>query len=210
MSNKDFQNGFALGMASGGVVVTEDSKIKYCSGIAFTNAIFPENTELTLELPNITSFNGLFMGAKNLVRVKISGNIGNSYIPFINLFNRCNSVKVIDFSDYSLKPSSMQNAFNECGSLVEISGEFDFTNTTNFANAFVYCSALEELRIKPNTLSLSLYLAQSARLSAETVQSIVDGLATVATAQTLTLNKAIVLTDEQKATINSKGWTLAQ
>jgi hypothetical protein len=50
----------------------------------------------------------------------------------------------------------------------------------------------------------------TAVLTAESIQSIIDGLATVTTAQTLTLNKAIVLTDEQKATINAKGWTLAQ
>ena len=112
MSKTDFQNGFALGMASGGVVVTEDSKIKYCSSIAFTNATFPENTELSLDLPNMTNLNGLFMGAKNLVRVKISGNIGNSYISFLNLFNQCKSVKVIDFSDFSLTLSLMHNAFN--------------------------------------------------------------------------------------------------
>jgi hypothetical protein len=53
-------------------------------------------------------------------------------------------------------------------------------------------------------------LVQSSKLSATSVQSIIDGLATVETAQTLTLAKAIVLTDTQKATINAKGWTLAQ
>jgi hypothetical protein len=53
-------------------------------------------------------------------------------------------------------------------------------------------------------------LAQSSKLTSESVQSIINGLATVTTAQTLTLNKAIALTDEQKATIQTKGWTLVQ
>jgi hypothetical protein len=69
---------------------------------------------------------------------------------------------------------------------------------------------LKNLKLVPNTLKKSLRLDSSSLLSAESIQSIIDGLATVETAQTLTLNKNITLTDEQKATINSKGWTLAQ
>ena len=53
-------------------------------------------------------------------------------------------------------------------------------------------------------------MMRSSKLSAESVQSIIDGLAIVGTAQTLTLHSSIVLTDEQKAQISSKNWTLVQ
>jgi hypothetical protein len=129
---------------------------------------------------------------------------------YLNAFNECTHIQVIDFSEVNLLPSTLQNTFNVCQQLVKILGEFDLTNVTNTNGAFVYCSSLEELRIKANTLSISTAFAQSPNLSAETLQSIIDGLATVDTAQTLTLNKNIILTDEQKATINAKGWTLAQ
>jgi plasmid maintenance system antidote protein VapI len=75
---------------------------------------------------------------------------------------------------------------------------------------FNACADLEEATFAPNTLSISMSLAQSSKLTSESVQSIINGLATVTTAQTLTLNKAIALTDEQKATIQTKGWTLVQ
>lgn len=42
------------------------------------------------------------------------------------------------------------------------------------------------------------------------VRSIIDGLATVTTTQAITFHKDIALTDEQKQTINNKGWTLVQ
>jgi hypothetical protein len=45
-------------------------------------------------------------------------------------------------------------------------------------------------------------------LSAESVQSMIDGLATITTTEVVVLKSAIILTDEQKATIESKGWTL--
>ena len=81
---------------------------------------------------------------------------------------------------------------------------------TNVSNMFYYCSSLEEFRIKANTLAISMSFIHCPALSERTIESIINGLATVDTAQTLTLNKNIILTDEQKATINAKGWTLAQ
>lgn len=88
---------------------------------------------------------------------------------------------------------------------------FDFTGIgvpSTLVNAF-YCEHLREVRFVENGIPASMGF-QSAKLSAESIQSIIDGLATVETAQTLTLKSAITLTDEQKATIYNKGWTLAQ
>jgi hypothetical protein len=71
------------------------------------------------------------------------------------------------------------------------------------------CNNLRKIRFIPESIRWSMKFS-SAVLTAESIQSIINGLATVTTAQTLTLNSAIVLTDEQKATIQGKGWTLAQ
>lgn len=85
---------------------------------------------------------------------------------------------------------------------------FDFSNVTSCRNCF-NCSNLKDIEFKAKTIKVSIVFT-SAVLSAKSVKSIIDGLATIETAQTLTLNSAITLTDEQKATINAKGWTLAQ
>ena len=84
------------------------------------------------------------------------------------------------------------------------------TNSTYTSQCFDRCNALTNVSFVEGSIKVSISFPHSSLLSAESVQSIINGLATVTTAQTLTLNSAIVLTDEQKATINAKGWTLAQ
>ena len=72
--------------------------------------------------------------------------------------------------------------------------------------------SLEYIRFSANSIKLNIRFEQSAKLTAESVQSIIDGLAdlTGSTAQTLTLHATVggKLTDEQKATITAKNWTL--
>lgn len=84
-----------------------------------------------------------------------------------------------------------------------------FTSYYRWLNAF-QCPELVNISFVPETINGSISFGQSSKLTAESIQSIIDGLAYVSTAQTLTLHKDITLTDEQKATINTKGWTLVQ
>ena len=105
---------------------------------------------------------------------------------------------------------SFNNAFNGLKALEEINGiPLDCSSATVVAT-FTYCNSLKEVRFKENTIEKSISFSQSPDLSATSIQSIVDGLATITTAQTITFHSSIVLTDDQKATISSKGWTLAQ
>ena len=84
--------------------------------------------------------------------------------------------------------------------------------TVAMAYSFYLCNSLEEVRFEPGTIYVSISFNTSTSLSAETIQSIIDGLAdlTGATAQTLTFNRSVEqkLTDAQKATITAKNWTL--
>ena len=96
------------------------------------------------------------------------------------------------------------------GSAIEtIEEPLDISQVTYTTNAFA-CTELKEIRFVSGSIKLSLNFSNCSKLSAESIQSIIDGLATITTAQTLTLNSAIILTDEQKATITAKGWTLEQ
>lgn len=96
---------------------------------------------------------------------------------------------------------------------VEIVGELDFTSATNVDNAFQASTGVKEIRLKKGTLSISISLQYCGKLSADSIQSIIDGLSnlTGGTAQTLTFHKDIEakLSDEQKAQITSKNWNLA-
>lgn len=110
------------------------------------------------------------------------------------------------------KLTSCRQMFNQCNLLETIEIPFDMSkhNAWHMGNMFMGCSSLVNVGFVAKTIKESISFAQSSLLSAESIQSIIDGLAIVETAQTLTLNSAITFTDEQKATINSKGWTLVQ
>lgn len=80
-----------------------------------------------------------------------------------------------------------------------------------YSNTFTNCKYLTYITIS-GTIGNSISLGSCTKLSAESVQSIIDHLATVTTAQTITFHADVKakLTDEQKATITqTKGWTLA-
>lgn len=81
-----------------------------------------------------------------------------------------------------------------------------------FSTTFNYCKTLKEIRFVPNTIYLGISLGHSSLLSAESIQSIIDGLAdlTGATAQNVKFHATVgaKLTDGQKATITAKNWTL--
>lgn len=124
--------------------------------------------------------------------------------------NGCSLLKEV-ISD-TLKPTYCLGMFNECVSLVKLyTLNLDkVVSASDQKNIFYNCKALVEVRFVAATIHWSISFADSPLLSAESVQSIIDGLATVTTAQTITFHKNIALTDEQKQTINEKGWTLVQ
>ena len=111
-----------------------------------------------------------------------------------------------------LKPTYCTEMFRDCMSLVKLyTLNLDKVAGAKYQNNMFYkCKALVEVRFVANTIHWSISFADSPLLSAESVQSIIGGLATVTTAETITFHKNIVLTDAQKQTINEKGWTLVQ
>lgn len=176
----------------------------------FNGTTFPDGYELEFNLNNAHSTNivGAFANIKGLKSIKLTG--GNGKVcNCTNLFSSISTVETIDISELNIKLGNCTNIFLNDNALKIIIGELDLTDCTNTLNFFVGCSALEEVRFKAETVKISIRLV-STKLTPESVQSIVDGLAIVETQQTLTLPKSIILTDEQKATISSKNWTLVQ
>ena len=248
MSKTDFQNGFALGMASGGVVeVVDTTEIDALETLIDESGVL-EDTEGSVnekaeELIKKAEDNNCFRFAienatSSYAMTVFQGYKGNK-VPFFstianantsNMFKNAINIKTIDFyidcpystngsgmfyGTSSLKYikgvncSKMTNMTQMFVSAVEVIEEpLNVPNVTNYANAF--SSHIKEIRFVSETIKVSISFKSASLLSVESIQSIIDGLATVTTAQTLTLNSAITLTDEQKATINAKGWTLAQ
>ena len=157
-------------------------------------------------------FNGLysasFMNAVNLERIDFY--ISNPFTTHNGFFRGTSKLKYVKGVNMS---GSIDIRLMFSGSAIEtIEEPMDISQVTkvnNTQNAFA-CDNLREIRFVSGTIKVNINFSRCSKLSAESIQSIIDGLATVTTAQTLTLNSTIVLTDAQKASITAKGWTLAQ
>jgi hypothetical protein len=208
--SKVFQAGYDKGKAEGGGNVP--NLFEYATKIrdTFSSAVFPDGHELVINAPSVTNLEGAFANAIGIKKITLKGNSARNTVDFYNTFRNITTLEEVDLTEFTIKPTRCVYAFYNNSLLKAIYGEWDMSNATNVQNMFTNCLALEEIRFKPLSIYLSLSFANSKYLSAETVQSIVDGLATVETTQTLTLNTAIVVADTQKNTINNKGWTLVQ
>lgn len=193
-----------------------------------------ENEECRKYLENRETYEGCFFKANDIPYFEINKNaeiatsmfsystitefskldIGKSNLRIgIRMFNECKKlVKVqIDIKKFY----NISYMFFDCISLIDV-GTLDFSGlpqtdgSVRTSNCFYNCKSLEKIKVVPQSIKVPLSFAWSSSLSTESVQSIIDGLSTVTTAQTITFNKAVALSDEQKQTINDKGWTLVQ
>lgn len=146
-------------------------------------ARFEENG-VVLDTSNVTNFVQMFENTKS------------THLPTIDL----------------TKAIGTNYMFN--GAKVQVIEKLIFSENTNIPTVntpFTSCNNLTSLTIE-GVIATSISFAWSTRLDNDSVQSIIDHLKdlTGGTAQTLTLHAMVgaKLTDEQKATITAKNWTL--
>lgn len=172
----------------------------------------PMVEEIIVNAPNVS--NGVrdntdsVFGMNACVK-KVVLNIPNETQYLYKTFSNCSALEIVlGFSTKNVVNFSY--TFRTCTKLKSIIGVLDFSSATNVTNAFLNSANLEDVTFAPNTLSLSISLSHSGVLTSESVQSIIDGLATVETAQNLTLHTNIVskLTDEQMIQIADKNWNI--
>lgn len=198
-----------------------DLLLTFISGICFKNATFPKDYELDLVIPNYSG-ETLFTGSTGLKKIKLSASSEALNISIGNMFSSGNNnvynddLTTVDLSDFKVLPNYCTGTFLNNRSLTEIIGELNTSNCTassSLTNMFRSCASLVEVRFAKMTIKVNLNIAHPPNLSAESRQSIVDGLAdlTGGTAQTVTFHADVKakLTDEQKTQITSKNWILA-
>ena len=128
---------------------------------------------------------------------------------FTSAFN--GTANLVYLKGICTKNAERVNSMFYDSAIKEIELPFDFSNVkSGYSSAFQKASALVEVRFVTGTIKVTI-LFSSALLSAESIQSIIDGLATVETAQTLTLDATVKakLTQTQLDTITGKNWSLA-
>lgn len=150
-----------------------------------------------------------FIGSKLETLVIDASNVANMQ----DMCADCKNLKSVVFTNETFKVSNIINAFNGCSSLETIN-ILDVSNCVSLGAVHTHrtwggCGLLKEIRFVENCIKVTCYMAESPLLSAESVQSIFDGLATVETAQTLTLHKNAKILQSQVDSANAKGWTVA-
>lgn len=174
----------------------------------FSGNKYLKYVDFYLNTESCTDFGRMFLGASSLEYVV---GINTSKATTVQaMFTRCSSLHTIgefvdgkltnplDFSSVSINTQ----CFDGCTALVNVS--------------FVEESIKKSITIPSPVLSIGNVFDLNDTENVGSVQSIINGLATLAegaTAQTLTLSKNLPLTEEQKQAIttavNNKGWTLA-
>lgn len=181
--------------------------------------------EATLNLDNSTSLNSFcYVGGqdnpnRNTTVEHITVNCtkeldGIEYFIAADNYNYDTTLKRITLNADTSKATYCYGAFYNLRALEIIDGApINLSSATNMGGFFHVAQSLIEVRFVEKSIPLSLNTSRSPCLSADTIQSIIDGLAdlTDSTTQTLTFHADVGanLTDEQKATITAKNWTLA-
>lgn len=124
-----------------------------------------------------------------------------------NMFYLAKQLKTVPLFDTS-KVTNAENMFATCSNLTEVPA-FDVSNITVATNMFMQCSQLTAIHMYG--LKVNLNLSASTKFTREALVEILNNLATVTVARTLTIGTKNLakLTDEDKAIATNKGWTLA-
>lgn len=194
---------------------------RFCDIIRFKNLNVFGKSEVELNLPNCTTLNRLCFvespentnntvehltinaGSPTDAGWILGASIGqlDQKLKHLTLNWDMKNLKKVDYAFYGLQ------------ALQVIDGvPFDFSSLTSLTGIFHMSTAIVEMRFVPLSIKVNFLLSLHRKLSAETIQSIIDGLAdlTGGATQTLTFHSDVgnKLTDTQKATITAKNWTL--
>ena len=213
ISDGGYERGYAKGYAEGRDIW---NYVRSIAG-AFQNNTFPAGTNLVLNVPNLSlsvnegNLNYTFRNTTGLESITLKCTTRGIPMNAHGAFSRCSDLEFLDLSEFNTTFGVSTDVFYSCTSLEEISGEIENT-TTNWTLWFSSCVKLREVRFKANSIKGAFTIAQSPLLSAESIQSIVDGLAdmTGGTSYKLALHADVKakLTEEQLATIAAKNWTM--
>lgn len=205
----DYDQGYEDGYNEGNSIYYATS-----AGSIYRSAIFPENAELTVRFKNTPNdFGNFAFTAINLKALKIiSENKTNNSANYVNAFRSVPTLEKLDITEHEAKPNALNWAFLGDINLKSILGKWDLSECAECTLWLSSCSKLENIEFASNTIKISISFVWCPLLTDKSIQSIIDGLAdlTGGTAQTLTLHSTVgaSLTDEQKAVITAKNWTL--
>ena len=172
---------------------------------------------------NVTSMYAMFSNCSSLKELDVSNFDTSKADGFGRMFYGCSSLTALDVSNFDMGPTKkkLYYMFYNCSSLASIDlSNFDTSTITHMDYMFDGCTSLNSLILGPNFFKTSAVTSiDISSCSKWTNDTVVTSLVTnsydraAAGLNTLTIklhaNTKAALTDEQKATITSKGYTIA-
>lgn len=205
----------------------------------FINKKISTITHLGIDTRRVTNLQSMFQNCSSLTSLDVSGFSTQNVTLMYGMFQNCSSLTSLDVSNFSTQNvTTMSVMFQGCRSLKSLDvSNFNTQNVTRMSGMFYYCNSITELNFGDNfdagkvidvndmfyncsslktitgcikNLRISLNLS-SCPLDHDSALRIINGLATVTTAQTLTLSSTTksTLSATEKAVLINKGWTLA-
>ena len=169
----------------------------------------------------VTNMSGMFSICNALTSIDLSNFDTSAVTNMSGMFNNCSSLTSIDLSNFDTSAvTNMSSMFNICFSLTSLDlSNFDTSKVTNMEHMFDH-NSLTSLLLGPNFFKTASVTAIDFSLCPKwTNETVVTSLVTnsydraAAGLNTLTIklhaNTKAALTDEQKATITNKGYTIA-
>lgn len=206
---ENMQAVYEAGKAAGGGA-SVPNPFEYAKSLAamYAEAVFPDGYELTVNAPNFTGSMATFADGVKGLR-KITMNVPTNMEHTAYYFGRNNScLEEVVFPD-GIVIKSANYMFTSATALRSIYGAMDISKQSS-ANLWQGCTALENISFVTGGIARTIEFSKCSKLTDASIQSIIDGLAEVETAQTLTFHATVgaKLTEEQKAVITAKNWTL--
>ena len=171
----------------------------------------------------VTDMCSMFSSCYKLTSLDLSSFNTSAVTDMNSMFNYCSKLTSLDLSSFDTsKVTDMCSMFSGCDKLTSLDlSSFDTSKVTTMGNMFDYCTELTSLILGPNFFKfpdfLHLNLSHCNKWTNETVvTSLVTNsydrkAAGIRDSITLALSTDTknVLTDEQKAAITAKGYTIA-
>ena len=195
-------------------VTTMNSMFYQCSGLT--------SLDLTgFDTSAVTNMASMFTGCSKLTSLNLSSFDTSSVMNMDSMFNGCLKLTSLDLSSFNTSVvTSMETMFNGCSSLTSLNlSSFDTSMVTSLWLLFDDCKSLTSLILGPNFFKASCNYVDFSYSTQWTNDTVVTSLVTnsydraTAGLSTMTLklsaNTKAALTDEQKAAITAKGYTIA-
>ena len=222
--NKGFNSNVTnnSGIASFRFLVTDTSEITDTRYMFYVCRSLTSLDVSNFDTSNVTNMGYMFGDCRSLTSLDVSNFDTSNVTNMGYMFGGCRSLTSLDVSNFDTSNvTNMGQMFYDCRSLTPLDvSNFDTSNVTNMGYMFAGVGSLTSLLLGPNFFKTSaVTIIDFSDCSKWTNETVVTSLVTnsydraAAGLNTLTIklhaNTKAALSDEQKATITSKGYTIA-